>query len=95
MTDSFIVRITETTTASGSIDFAVASDTPELAAAQIFVAYQTARAAGNAVLVMPDGQREVLECDKAVVSDVRFDLIDANGTVVRQITHGHVRRSLI
>lgn len=95
MAEPFRIKITETTTATGSAELMVPSETAEMAAAQMLVAYQRAKASGTNVLVLPSGQRDLLERDQVVSASIRFDLLDADGMVIREIVQAAVHRSMM
>ena len=94
MTKSFRIKLTETTTAVGSAELAITSESPEMAAAEMLIAYQTAKTAGSNMLQLRNGQRELLERDEIVSASVRFELLDQDGAVIREITQASRHRSL-
>ena len=90
---TFRIKLIETSTTQGSIEFPVAASSAEAAAALVSQAYQVARAQNVDVVALPDGQSSVIETDEVVERTTRLVLLDAQGAdlqtiVPRGVTNG-------
>lgn len=92
---SYRIKITETTTTQGEAAFDIEADTPQSAAALVSAAYYSARAINSLILVLPDGQREVLDGTNTVDVGVVFSLLNSAGEVEHEIAKSDLRRSMI
>lgn len=91
---AYRIKITETTTQIGTADYMIQADTAEAAAAILSVAYHKTQATGGIVMTLPDGTQEDYNPDVVVQAQVSFALLDASGSVLREITRAELSRSL-
>lgn len=82
---TFRIKLVETTTTEGSVEFPVIAATAAAAAMVVSEAYATARLQNLDVLTLSDGQSSIIEPSKAVQRTTRLVLVDDQGADLRVI----------
>lgn len=90
----FRIQILEEVTVSSSASFNVNSVSVEAAAAEVLLAYREAENNGSAVILLKNGQREMLEPAQSARAEVTMLEIDEGGETLSVITTTKLRRSL-
>ena len=91
---TFRIKIVEKTSLIAEAVFTVDSTTVEAAAAEVLVAYRMAEAQGSSMIVLPNGQRDVLERANTAHAEVSMIEMDDAGNEIQNVQTSRVRRSL-
>jgi len=90
----FRIQLIEKTTVSSEAIFSVNSISVEAAAAEVLLAYREAENSGTTVILLKDGQREMLEPAQIAQAEVTMLHIGEAGETLGVITTTKLRRSL-
>ena len=82
----FRIKLVETTTTEGAVEFPIVAASAAAAAAIILEAYGVARQQSHNVLTLPDGQSSTIEPSEMVERTTKLVLVDEEGTDLRIIT---------
>lgn len=83
---TFRIKLVETTTTEGTVEFPIVAGSAAAAAAIVSKAYGVARQQSLNVLSLPDGQSSTIEPSDVVERTTKLVLIDEEGTDLRIIT---------
>jgi hypothetical protein len=82
---TFKIRLVERITNQGSADFQVEGQSAEEAATIVAQAQLQAHTAGSSMVVLPDGQVQIVESEAEVGRELVLILLNDDGTEVRTI----------
>ena len=83
---TFRIKLVETTTTEGTVEFPIVAASAAAAAAIVSDAYDIAREHSLNVLSLPDGQSSTIEPCDTVERTTKMVLVDEAGTDLRIIT---------
>ncbi|MGI4944954.1 MAG: hypothetical protein ACRYHQ_31080 [Janthinobacterium lividum] len=83
---TFRIKLVETTTTEGTVEFPIVAGSAAAAAAIVSEAYGVARQQSLNVLSLPDGQSSTIEPSDMVERTTKLVLIDEAGADLRIIT---------
>lgn len=92
---AFRIRLTETKISKSEVTCEIEAETPNSAAAMLAAAYYKATSIGSSIIVLPDGQREVIDSPHAASVSVVYSLLNSAGEVEQEISKTDMNRSLI
>lgn len=91
----FRIQLVENTTVSSEASFNVESASVEAAAAEVLLAYREAEHSGTTMILLKNGQREMLERARSAQAEVTMLELGEGGETLGVITTTKLRRALI
>ena len=82
---TYRIKLVETLTTQGSVEFPIVAPNVEAAAAVVSDAYDSARKREIDVLTLPDGQSSMIEANEMVERATKLVLVDEQGADVQTI----------